>query len=559
MKKGFTLVELLGVIIIISLLALLTSTAITKLVKDSKQQISNVQKELIKSSAETWGSDNLDRLPNKGECIYLSVSDLKNEGLLDDSEKLDDNIIVRIKNELNENGTEKLEYKINGATAGCSNGVKDLYKDESKANIPSLRGLVPVIYDEEKSSWKIIDPTEEWYDYDNQWWANAVILREDLREEKNIGDLISVPTENNDFASSDVLAMFVWIPRYSYTISSDAKGLVDESGKYSNPGAIDIKFVGVDSIKDNGLATYEGDTPNEWYTHPAFTFGDEELSGIWVGKFETSHETNYNSKQSNNLSCTNELCENADGIRILPNVQSLKYNDVSNFFFATKSMSRGGNPFGINSSIIDTHMMKNSEWGAVAYLSQSKYGKYGNSLYTKAEKEVYQNKSPITGNSNGTPSQEITLKQCKYDDITDRGSGIGSCGGGASTTGNITGIYDLSGGAYEYVMGNLNDTVRSSNFQTNFFSTESNKKYYDKYTITTTNCTNGECKGHALSETSGWYSDNASFVSSSLPWFIRGGYCENAGSAGVFGFGYGYGSGGGGSGTSFRVVFAPIA
>ena len=47
------------------------------------------------------------------------------------------------------------------------------------------------------------------------------------------------------------------------------------------------------------------------------------------------------------------------------------------------------NVFGIKSSITDTHMMKNSEWGAVAYLSQSKYGKYGNLDYEGREKEVY--------------------------------------------------------------------------------------------------------------------------------------------------------------------------
>ncbi len=549
MKKGFTLVELLGVIIIISLLALLTSVVVTKLVKDSKEEISNVQKELIKSSAEMWGADNLGKLPDIDECIYLKVSDLKNEGLLDNSEKLDDNIIVRIKNKLNENGKEKLEYKVNGATAGCSNGVKDLYKDESKANIPSLRGLVPVVYDEEKSSWKIIDPTEEWYDYDNQWWANAVILREDLREEKNIGDLISVPTENNDFNSSDVLAMFVWIPRYSYTIKSEYGRKLSESDlepTKETPGAIDIKFVGVDSIKENGLATYEGDTPSEWYTHPAFTFGEEELSGIWVGKFETSHETFYNSTQSNNLSCTNELCENADGIRILPNVQSLRYNDVSNFFFASRSIERDGNPFGINSSLTDTHMMKNSEWGAVAYLSQSKYGKSG-----KYREEVYNNNCNkyITGIGSDSVSDDSSSLTC----TNSKNKYNGENGVKSSTTRNIYGVYDMRGGAYELVMGNYNNKVNVSGFQEDFFNTEGNSKYYDKYTIG--RCTNGECKGHALEETAGWYGDTAKFLVEGYLWYVRGGVHEAEISGGVFMFGYSNGDVGK---RSFRVVFSPV-
>ena len=41
------------------------------------------------------------------------------------------------------------------------------------------------------------------------------------------------------------------------------------------------------------------------------------------------------------------------------------------------SLIKGGNNvFGLKSSELDSHMMKNMEWGAVAYLSASKYGLY---------------------------------------------------------------------------------------------------------------------------------------------------------------------------------------
>ncbi len=516
MKKGFTLIELLGVIIIISLLALLTSIAVTKLVKDSKQQLSNVQKELIKSSAEMWGADNLDRLPNKGECVYLSVSDLKNEGLLDNSEKLDDNIIVRIKNKLNENGKEKLEYKVNGATAGCSNGVKDLYKDESKANIPSLRGLVPVVYDEEKSSWKIIDPTEEWYDYDNQWWANAVILREDLREEKNIGDLITVDGDN-----PEVLAMFVWIPRYSYTIKDEYGRKLSESNlepTKETPGAIDIKFVGVDSIKENGLATYEGDTPSEWYTHPAFTFGDEELSGIWVGKFEITGTVTSPSILPNQGNGRNLRCQQT----------STKYK-ISQLY----------NQY----VMLDSHMMKSSEWGAAAYMSQSKYGKYGN----KGTEVYVNNCTSKTGAAADTKDASYSTETCTNSYETQKGQE-------ASTTGNITGIYDMSGGFQELVMGIVSNedgkpfSGGSLRFNSGFNGplTDNtiksdgvdfpNSKYYDKYTKLSY-CVNKECMGHALNEVNGWYSDKTVLnFNTTLSWLVRGGGygSSGAGSSGIF-------------------------
>ena len=42
---------------------------------------------------------------------------------------------------------------------------------------------------------------------------------------------------------------------------------------------------------------------------------------------------------------------------------------------------------------MNSHAMKSDEWASVAYLSQSKYGKLGNTDFSGANKEVYQNKS----------------------------------------------------------------------------------------------------------------------------------------------------------------------
>lgn len=84
-KKGFTLVELLAVIVILALLALLTSTAVTKLVKDAKEDLSETQIQLIKSAADTWIADNLNNLPSSGDCGYLTLEDLKYYGLLDNT------------------------------------------------------------------------------------------------------------------------------------------------------------------------------------------------------------------------------------------------------------------------------------------------------------------------------------------------------------------------------------------------------------------------------------------------------------------------------------------
>ena len=112
---------------------------------------------------------------------------------------------------------------------------------------------------------------------------------------------------------------------------------------------------------------------------------------------------------------------------------------------------------------------------------------------------------------------------------------------GASTTGNIYGIYDMSGGSYEYVMGayaeNGYPEIADSGFSTdpNVFTTGTiNSKYYDLYVNATNSddddatrsCKNGTengiCYGHALSETSNWYEDESKMVTLEVSWFLKG-------------------------------------
>ena len=402
-----------------------------------------------------------------------------------------------------------------------------------QGNTPDLlnNSLTPVIYDESISMWRVADLTEAWYDYEKQWWANAVILEDGVT--KKTGDPIIVPTK--DSTETEVRAMYVWIPRYSYTIKSEdgtnyygktLSGLGASTASLETPGAIDIKFIGT-NIKETGTAKYTGNTASNWLTHPAFTFGTKELTGIWVGKFETSANTDstcYTQVSYVDVNCTYDKITPY----ILPNVKSLRYQNVSNQF-STAQKFKG---YLSNSTNVDSHMMKNSEWGAVAYLSQSIYGKYGNSLYTGKNKEIYRNNSSsyYTGRSVGTSDAKKVSSQtgsCIYDVINDQGSGKGACGAGASTTGNIYGIYDMSGGSYEYVMG-YNNGNRSTD--DSGFSDLPAAKYIDIYTATDcglfTNihkaCNGGVCYGHALSEIDDWYDDSVSGSLCSSVWLIRG-------------------------------------
>ena len=122
----------------------------------------------------------------------------------------------------------------------------------------------------------------------------------------------------------DITTMWVWIPRFNAVTPSNYNG-----GTQALPNAIDVTFV-----KSNETAI------------DAFTFGTKQLRGFWYAKFETGHTTLASSTTANNLGCANETCTNANGIIIKPNVKSLRYNNVSNFFFASRSMEQIGNSFG---------------------------------------------------------------------------------------------------------------------------------------------------------------------------------------------------------------------
>ena len=359
--------------------------------------------------------------------------------------------------------------------------------DTSGANKPVLASnMIPVYYDETNDVWKKADKNNSqkdyrWYSYNKAgeykgMWANAVTVKEANRQ------TYLNATPGTTISMDDITTMWVWIPRFNAVTPSNYNG-----GTQSKPNAIDVTFV-----KQNETAI------------DAFTFGNKELSGFWYGKFEIGGTLA--------SSCTNETC-NVSNIVVKPNVSSLRSQKVSSFFYASRSMEQAGNSFGFVNSEVDTHMSKNNEWGAVAYLTQSIYGRCTSST-TCTEVGINNNSSYITGY--GAPAGSSSS-------VTN-GTYNTALGKDASTTGTIYGIYDMSGGAYEYVMGVYNNAKSSSGF-----SSLPNEKYYNNYT-------GSSYTGHALTETKRWYGDNDGFVSASYPWFARGGYYGAGGVTGVFYF-----------------------
>ena len=381
--------------------------------------------------------------------------------------------------------------------------------DTSGANAPVLASnMIPVYYDETNSVWKKsdvsnMDKTNPWYSYNSTgeykgMWANAVTVTATNRTTY----LNAAP--GTTISMDDINTMWVWIPRFNAVTPSNYNG-----GTQAKPNAIDVTFV-----KQNETAI------------DAFTFGTKQLSGFWYGKFEIGGTLA--------SSCSNETC-NVSNIVVKPNVSSLRNQKVSSFFYAARSMEQTGNSFGFVSTEVDTHMSKNNEWGAAAYLTQSIYGRCTSST-SCTEIGINNNGSFITGY--GAPAGSAkTVTNGTYNT---------SLGKDASTTKNIYGIYDMSGGSFEYVMGVFADTNGkprtgyNSSINSGFTGmlkdgttytgiTFPDSKYYNLYT-------ESSYTGHALTETKNWYSDIARFVDSSYPWFIRGDYYYNGTDAGVFGF-----------------------
>ena len=404
----------------------------------------------------------------------------------------------------------------------------------TKEGQPVLQeGLIPVKISDTGVVTAVSEEDSTWFNYDNKQWANAVLVKETGTKTRAANKVAGTTINPND-----ILAYFVWIPRYSYKVWQ-YEGVADTVP--DPPPSIDIKFV-KKSVKE--VAQGNG----EWYTHPAFTFGDKELDGIWVGKFETSTDTTDGCyTEPNATNCTYDKVSP----RIVPTVDSLRNQTISNQFqtalkFAGGTMTNnvisfdGSTFYGLTTST-DSHIMKNSEWGAVAYLSHSKYG-----INTEVRKNNYRDSSSnyyrtSTGCgadvANVNTSTVVTTCAIPYGTVSGETHTYPQ-----STTGNISGVFDMSGGANEYVMGNYGNTPKNSGFAATWFTTTGNSKYYNLYDSSTftgtystnyTLCTLATCGGHALNETKLWYSDFAYFVYSSNPWLYRGG-AGNSADAGTF-------------------------
>ena len=358
------------------------------------------------------------------------------------------------------------------------------YDEEKGINTPQYdeKQMTPIKWN--GSSWvetTVNDP--DWYDYTAKKWANA--------------------------KTSDG-SMWVWIPRYAYSITS---------GYHSSiAGNIDVEFMkGTSNETSTGRTTFQNASgQGNWSIHPAFNYG-QTVSGIWVAKFEASPEGATTNTSNSEYNGTGKK------LQVKPGVSSWRSIAISNIYDVCKNYN----------STLNSHMMKNDEWGAVAYLSKSKYGKQNEEVW------INNSSSYITGSA-GNIASAVSNAGTTNDYTSTQGVK-------ASTTGTVYGVYDMSGGTWEYVAGYVNNGHGNlTRYGSSLVNGEAKTKnmYSKASTDNETNNYNANSSkyGDAVYETSAngntsngsWYGDYSNFPYTLFSFFERGGCCSNVTHAGVF-------------------------
>ena len=446
-------------------------------------------------------------------------------------------------------------YFKTGYSESILNGTDPILKDE----------LIPVTISDDGTVRKA-DLGSKWYSYEEKIWANAIILKDETKDYKATE---VIPEEN-------IESYFVWIPKYRYQLWDlgmyDSLTSIDTSKVHEIP-IIFGDYNTSDSVNGECTTPMEsGESGNcavgDYMTHPAFL--SIPSTGFWVGKFETG----YNGATTNGEARVNEI--DASKVIVKSNVYSWREIQVANAFYTSYDYKRN----------LDSHMMKNTEWGAVAYLQHSTYG-------SAISVRINNNSSFLTGyQANSEPtcgSSDESIECNRY--CSDESCNVAYPNSVlASTTGNLSGVFDMNGGSLEYVMtalmldDNSYSTGRSNSYNSGFNGTFGEggsltagyvwpeEKYYDIYRYGSTNRDYSyRILGDATGEmgpfgkvsyldysksVASWYNDLApGWPIASYPFFQRGlSYYEGFGGGVFASLGY-YGNNV--WDTSFRIILTP--
>ena len=548
-QKGITLIALVVTIIVLLILAgisiatltgengLITKTNSAKEKTKQAEAEERVKIEVL-GSYGTDGKIDIDLLNNNLKAHITGLT--YNGNKLSESNKIErlpaTVVVDGYKIEIAENGRVTVKEKT-GEVKENEFVADGSWNGKSQVNTPKLlKGMTGVYWDDNGQEVDVTkDNQENWYNYSEQKWANA-------------------KTEDGSY--------WVWIPRYEYKINSNDK-------------TINVKFIETEKIiVDNDYT----------YIHPAFTNGtknnfkngewDKEIPGFWVAKYAAGfqectqkitngniiepttdpNKVTYSNKTytsfSNEGQITNALSqeltesEYASQKISYPVFKPLTYayNIIStgDSYTISQEIAKARNFYGLTQDTADSHMMKNSEWGAVVYLSHSNYG--------INDKKVEMNTKNLTN------IDKFIFSVTGY--AGDRPNGVS-----ASTTNNKTGVFDLSGCVWERVSAYItNGNTSLTTYGKSYATLKTSTKYATIYPYNEVDDSNTnnylEYKnakygyGDAVLETStsetstseqeqltnAWENNYSNYPYTHGTFFVRGGDCSNIDKAGIFAF-----------------------
>ena len=419
-------------------------------------------------------------------------------------------------------------------------------------NTPDLddTGLIPVYFNESDETVELTEDSEnkewsQWYDYSEKRWANA----------------ITKDSEGN------ITGYFVWIPRYEYKIT------YTDTSDYSKGGTIDVKFI---------PTTKRTVDSNYTYIHPSFQNGsatgykngewDEEIPGFWVAKFPAGYAGGGKNDSNNDVTPVDSgetysgtvVNSNYYG-RITSGTTIMKYPvflgqtyaydniNVGDSYNLAKNLTKENNPYGLRSTEIDSHQMKNSEWGAVAYLTHSQYGLNGqnvlkiNNVNLNNTVKMAHAVTGYAADGIDTPENIFTTAPSSLGESISNGTYTSYAwytanGQKGSSTQNITGVYDLAGCVWERTSAYIENETGAS-YRTTYggsLVSETDLKYktiYPHNSSSDSNTNNWTAYKNAQTETYGygdailetskigysWNNQYSNYPNGNKPFFVYGG------------------------------------
>ncbi len=88
-NKGFTLTELIGVIVLLGIIALIAVPIVNSTLINSKEKAYNAQVSAIVEAGKKWGVENTKLLPEDNNSCNLSIIQLTNLGYIEDDDLID--------------------------------------------------------------------------------------------------------------------------------------------------------------------------------------------------------------------------------------------------------------------------------------------------------------------------------------------------------------------------------------------------------------------------------------------------------------------------------------